>query len=163
MAHPTTERARELRRNMSPVERRLWSRLRRLRDRGFHFRRQAPLRGYFLDFACFTRRLVVEIDGGQHSDECQAAHDALRDRVLEREGFKVMRFWASEVWRDLDGVVDRIVLAAEARPDTRAPSLNAEGGRGEAEVGWCTTDQNAESADDPHFPTLIASRSVPPH
>jgi len=152
---------------MSPAERRLWSRLRRLRARGFHFRRQAPFRGYFLDFVCFTRRIAVEVDGGQHSDDLQAAHDALRDQVLTREGLQVMRFWASDVWRDLDGVMDRIVLAAEAQPSTRpppeTPSPSGEGGWSEATVGWGSMVRSDESAGDQHFPTLTASPSVPPH
>ncbi len=57
------ERARELRKQMTPQETRLWLRLRALRPQGLHFRRQSPLKGYFLDFVCFERRLVVEIDG----------------------------------------------------------------------------------------------------
>src|SRR5882757_7104680 len=83
-------RARELRGNMSVAEVKLWARLKRLREQGFHIRRQAPFRGYYLDFVCFGRRVAVEVDGGQHSEEEQAAHDELRDRVLQREGFRMM-------------------------------------------------------------------------
>jgi very-short-patch-repair endonuclease len=78
---------------MTLQERRLWSRLRRLREDGFRFRRQAPFRGYYLDFVCFDRRLVVELDGGQHADVPQADHDAVRDAILARQGFTVLRFW----------------------------------------------------------------------
>lgn len=124
-------RARELRRNMSEAEVMLWSRLRRLRDRGFRVRRQFPFRGYFLDFVCLSRRLVIEVDGFRHSDDQQVEHDAVRDRVLERQGFRVLRFWAGEVRRDLNGVVDRIVLALEAAPSTReGASSDAELERG---------------------------------
>ncbi|MDB5422690.1 MAG: hypothetical protein JWQ29_106 [Phenylobacterium sp.] len=93
----------------------LWARLKRLRERGYHFRRQAPFRGYYLDFVCFDRTLAVELDGGQHSEDIQADHDTLRDRVLAREGFRVMRFWNSAVREDIDWVMDSIVLALEAR------------------------------------------------
>lgn len=91
----------------------LWSRLKLLRAQGFHFRRQAPFRGYYLDFVCFARRLVIEIDGRGHADDAQAAHDSTRDAVLEREGFRTLRFWNNAVRQNLDGVVYAIVAALE--------------------------------------------------
>ena len=116
MARPTA-RARAMRKAMSGPEVILWSRLKRLRERGWHIRRQAPFRGYFLDFVCFSHRLVVEVDGSRHAEEEeQAAHDVLRDAVLAREGFLTLRFWAGQVSGDLDQVMDTIVLALEARP-----------------------------------------------
>jgi very-short-patch-repair endonuclease len=120
---PEIARARDLRRNMSEPEVMLWSRLRRLRDRGFRVRRQFPFRGYFLDFVCLSRRLVIEVDGFQHGGDRQVEHDAVRDRILEREGFRVLRFWASDVRRNLSGVMDQIVLALEAQPSTRSLPL----------------------------------------
>lgn len=119
------ERARELRRSLTPQEARLWSRLKTLRPHGFHFRRQAPFRGYYLDFVCFDRRLVVEIDGGQHGEAAHAAYDTVRDGVLGREGFRTMRFWNSDVNTKLDGVMDAIWAALlECPPPGRsfAPS-----------------------------------------
>ena len=110
------QRAREFRNGMSEPEVMLWSRLKRLRERGFHIRRQAPFRGYYLDFTCLARRLVVEVDGRQHGEDRQSDHDAVRDQVLARCGFRVMRFWASEVRGDLGGVVDQIVAALEVAP-----------------------------------------------
>jgi very-short-patch-repair endonuclease len=112
-----------MRQTMSEAEVKLWARLKRLRERGFHIRRQAPFRGYYLDFVCFSRRLVVEVDGAQHGEDAQAAHDEVRDRVLASEGFRVMRFWASRVHREIDDVMDAIVLALEAR----APPVSASG------------------------------------
>jgi very-short-patch-repair endonuclease len=106
-------RARELRRDMTEPEIILWSRLKRLRAEGFHIRRQAPFRGYFLDFVCFERRLVVELDGGHHSEAGQAQHDEIRDAVLRREGFQVLRFWNSAVRQNLDGVMYSIRAALE--------------------------------------------------
>lgn len=125
---PEILRARELRRNMSEPEVILWSRLKRLREQGFAFRRQFPFRGYFLDFACLSYRLVIEVDGGQHNEERQAEHDAVRDRILERHGFRVLRFTAGEVRRNLGSVMDRVVCALEEIPRvkeegrTEAPS-----------------------------------------
>ncbi len=106
---------------MSPPEVLLWSRLKRLRAQGFHFRRQAPFRGYYLDFVCFSRRLVVEVDGGQHAEDGQAAHDAVRDAVLRREGFEVMRFWAGTVMGDVGEVMDAVSDALVRRPARQAP------------------------------------------
>ena len=155
---PEIQRARELRRNMSEPEIVLWSRLRRLRDRGYHIRRQYPFRGYYLDFACLSRRLVIEVDGYQHGDDRHAEHDAVRDRILRRHGFQVLRFWSSDVRRDLDEVMDRIVLALEAPP---FPPLRGEAGRGGAEVEWA--GQGAEPALEHDLPTRLAGARHPPH
>jgi very-short-patch-repair endonuclease len=106
-------RARDLRNAMTEPEVILWSRLKRLRAKGFHIRRQVPFRGYYLDFACLDRRLVIEVDGGHHGDDAQAAHDAVRDRVLKREGFRVLRFWNSAVRQNLDGVMYCVMAALE--------------------------------------------------
>jgi len=92
MSSAAALRARSLRNNASPPERQLWHFLRTLRKEGYHFRRQAPLRGYFLDFVCYSHRLVIEVDGSQHGTEGQAEHDALSDKVLSREGFSTLRF-----------------------------------------------------------------------
>lgn len=131
---------------MSAPEVILWSRLRPLRERGFHIRRQVPFRGYFLDFACLARRLVIEVDGGQHNDDRQSEHDHIRDRILARQGFKVLRFSAGEVRRNAGGVMDQVVAALEAQPHTRrgmGQTADPESGRG--------------------LPTMAASRPFPPH
>ncbi|WP_293900024.1 endonuclease domain-containing protein [Phenylobacterium sp.] len=91
----------------------LWSRLKGLRAEGFQFRRQAPFRGYYLDFVCFTQCLVIELDGGHHGDDAQAAHDEVRDGVLECEGFRVLRFWNSAVRQNLDSVMYSILMALD--------------------------------------------------
>jgi len=116
------QRARELRRNMSEPEVILWSRLKRLRERGFAFRRQYPFRGYYLDFACLSYALVIEVDGSQHGDERQAEHDAVRDRILERRGFRVLRFTTNDVHRNLNGVMDHIITTLESTPRVKGTS-----------------------------------------
>lgn len=119
----STNRARELRANMTPMEVRLWKRLKALRSEGLHFRRQAPFRGYYLDFVCFSRRLVIELDGGHHSDGPQEAHDAVRDTILKREGFEVLRFWNRQVRENVDGVMYNIRLSLGAdTPEWRPAS-----------------------------------------
>ena len=108
-------RARDLRHAMTEPEVMLWSRLKHLRAEGFHFRRQTPFRGYYLDFVCFSRKLVIEVDGSQHAEPEQLAHDSRRTAVLEREGFTVLRFWNGDVRENLSGVMDS-VLATLGEP-----------------------------------------------
>ena len=114
--HTPVARARAMRSALTPPEARLWVALRRLRGEGFHFRRQAPFRGYFLDFVCYPHRLVVEVDGAQHGEPEQAGHDTIRDAVLAREGFRTLRLAAPDVLSNLDGVVMTIRLALGEAP-----------------------------------------------
>lgn len=96
---------------MTPQEVKLWARLRPLRHRGHKFRRQVPLRGYIVDFACFNARLIIEIDGSQHGHAAHAERDRERDATLERNGFAILRFWNSEIDKEFDGVWQIINLA----------------------------------------------------
>ena len=101
-----TPLARDLRQQMTDAERFLWSRLRR-RFLGAKFRRQVPLGPFIVDFACMRRKLVIEVDGGQH---LESSADAARDRWLAENGFRVLRFWNHEVLQNLDGVLERIAV-----------------------------------------------------
>jgi len=96
------------------MEVKLWSRLKHLRAEGFHFRRQAPFRAYFLDFVCYRQRLVIEVDGAQHTEDAQWEHDRMRDQLLEREGFRILRFWTHQIRENIDGVMHNIRLALGA-------------------------------------------------
>lgn len=100
------ERARDLRRNMTEAEHVLWDRLRRRQLRGVRFRRQAVLGNYIVDFVCLENRLIIELDGGQHT--LQRGYDAQRTDWLESQNFRVLRFWNSDVAEDLDGVLEAI-------------------------------------------------------
>ena len=104
---------------MSVQEVRLWVRLRALKSEGFHFRRQAPLLGYYPDFLCLGRRLIVEVDGPHHRESEQAAHDANRDQTLRRHGFQTLRFWTQAVHEDIDAVMGVICHALSAASPTR--------------------------------------------
>lgn len=117
--------ARKLRREATPQERRLWARLRLLREQGLHFRRQVPIENFVVDFACLRARLIVEIDGGQHNAGNAAARDRQRDARLEQLGYRTVRFWNTDVSGDIDAVIDTIVSAAGivARP-TRLSSTS---------------------------------------
>jgi very-short-patch-repair endonuclease len=100
------ERARSLRKSMTDTERRLWAKLRNRRFAGFKFRRQVPLGPFIADFVCFDRRMILELDGGQHTQ--QQEYDAARTRWLEEHGFRVVRFWNHELWQDRDAVEELI-------------------------------------------------------
>jgi very-short-patch-repair endonuclease len=106
--------ARQFRKNPTIAEARLWDALRELRRQGYHFRRQVPLAGYIVDFACLKQRLVIEVDGFQHLSPEAAKKDAARDDELSWHGFKVLRFSNSDVSEKLDGVVLEILAALGA-------------------------------------------------
>ena len=89
---------------MTEAEQALWKLLRSRRFEGFKFRRQVPLGPYVADFVCFELHLVVEVDGGQHAVRME--EDAERTRWLEAHGFRVVRFWNSDVLTNLGGVSD---------------------------------------------------------
>ena len=113
------QRARELRRHMTPEEAMLWERLRAHRLNGLHFRRQQVIDGFIVDFYCHAASLVVEVDGGVHA--AQAGYDLERDQVLAQRGLRVLRISNAEVERDLAGVLARI--AAEAETPHRPPNV----------------------------------------
>ena len=114
MASPA---ARRLRANPTEAERRLGDRLRRRQLEGLRFRRQASIGPYIVDFVCYSEKLVIEVDGGQHS--VQVDHDTARTRWLENRGFRVLRFWNNDVLANGEGVLKAI---RQALPDT-PPSL----------------------------------------
>ena len=101
------QRARELRKEMTPAERVLWGRLRNRQLKGLKFRRQHPLGRFIVDFCCAEHRLIVEVDGGVHRD--QRAYDEARTEVLQAYGYRVLRFPNEAVLGDVDGVLEVIV------------------------------------------------------
>ncbi len=96
---------------MTPQERKLWHALCRKQLCGLRFRRQHPFPPYILDFYCFSHRLVIELDGGQHSEPANAAYDQRRTAWLEAQGLRVLRFWNYEVDTNLEGVLATIAGA----------------------------------------------------
>ncbi len=105
------ETARNLRKTMTPQEVRLWQRLRALKCQGHHFRRQAPIETYIVDFACHGSRLVIELDGSQHAAPEHARRDERRDAALSAAGFRVLRVWNTDIDRNMDGVMQAIMTA----------------------------------------------------
>jgi very-short-patch-repair endonuclease len=110
---------------MTDAERVLWMQLRAHRLDGLRFRRQTPMGQYIVDFVCHERRPVIELDGGQHAE---SQRDVARDRWLESKGYRVLRFWNSDVFQNRDGVLETIVSAA--RVATPLPGPPPQGGRG---------------------------------
>lgn len=98
--------AKELRNNATEVERLLWSHLRNSQLEGVKFRRQQPIEAYIVDFVSFEKRIVIELDGGQHS--ANVHYDIHRDNCLEANGFTVLRFWNNDVIESIAGVLEVI-------------------------------------------------------
>ncbi len=105
-SHNLTQNARLLRKQSTDTEKLLWSRLRAKQIISCKFRRQQPIGNYIVDFVCFSEKLIIELDGGQHA--IQKNKDKERDNWLCKEGFTVLRFWNNEVIENLEGVLDVI-------------------------------------------------------
>ena len=99
------ERAKELRREMTPAEKRLWQEV-RAKKLGVRFRRQQVIAGFIVDFYCHKAALVVEVDGDIH--DLQQDEDARREKVLTDMGLRIIRFRNDEIFRDLFADVQRI-------------------------------------------------------
>jgi very-short-patch-repair endonuclease len=106
------QRARNLRKNCTYAEKHLWFNLRANRL-GFKFKRQVPLGTYIVDFVCFEKRLIVELDGGQHMDN--QTYDMARTTWLNSHGFKVLRFWNNDVLQQTSSVIEVIMGALSNR------------------------------------------------
>ena len=116
--------AKKLRANTTPHERIMWRALKELPVEGTHFRRQAPIGPYVVDFLCPTARLIVELDGGHHNDDEIARRDGVRQLWLEREGYRVVRFWNSEITGDLTAVLERIYVELHGSRDAEVEPMN---------------------------------------
>jgi very-short-patch-repair endonuclease len=118
-----TKYARRLRGEATIPERKLWLRLREIKKLGYHFRRQVPFRSYILDFAEHTRRIVIELDGGQHTSPQNAARDTQRDRLLESEGYLVLRWPNHDITGNLDRMIEHLMVVLQERSPTRTESF----------------------------------------
>ncbi|WP_129607858.1 MULTISPECIES: endonuclease domain-containing protein [Rhodoplanes] len=119
------DNAKHMRRQPTDAESAMWRLLRNRRLTGLKFRRQVPFRGCILDFVCFDRKLVIEIDGSQHLG---SARDEVRDAVLDAEGFVIVRYWNNDVQQrsrsvleDLLERIARLTPAAAVVGDSASP------------------------------------------
>ena len=117
------DRARILRADATGAERVLWTSLRLMKRQGFHFRRQARIVPYIVDFACKGSRLIVELDGSQHGTAAAMAYDETRTAFLNSRGYRVLRFWNQDVLDNRDGVVADILRALTSPPVRFADDL----------------------------------------
>jgi very-short-patch-repair endonuclease len=102
-----TRFAREFRRNHTDTERFLWHYLRNRHLMNLKFRRQEPIGNFIADFLCYEKKLIIEVDGGQHSFEQE--YDRKRAEWIEKQGFEILRFWDNEVLENMEGVIYRIL------------------------------------------------------
>ena len=121
--------ARGLRRRQTDAERRLWFRLRDRRLLGVKFSRQVPIGLYVVDFCCRERKLIIELDGGQHAD--MAARDAGRTEYLARLRYRVLRFWNNEVLGNTEGVLETIARELGCLQNLPSPPPSPQGGERE--------------------------------
>ena len=97
----------------------LWHYLRRSQLSGHRFRRQHPIGRYIADFACIEQRLIIELDGGQHTE--QREYDRQRDAYISSRGYRILRFWNDDVLKDMGAVLEEILRTIEAADDQTAP------------------------------------------
>ena len=127
---------RDLRRNSTDAEKRLWRQLRDRQIAGAKFRRQQPVGPYVLDFYCHEAQLSIELDGGQHAEEEQGRRDEERTQYLAEQGIRELRFWNNEVLADTKAVLERIW-------NSLTPALSR-GERGQDAAGERGTDAEGE-------------------
>jgi very-short-patch-repair endonuclease len=108
-----TARARTLRLNATDAELKLWNRLRSRSLGGFKFVRQEPIGPFVVDFMCREKRLIIEVDGGQHATD---KRDASREQWLVDHRYRVLRFWNNDVLGNINGVLETIAAALEESP-----------------------------------------------
>lgn len=108
MKQKLTAIARKLRTTQTPEEIKLWRYLRSRRFQNYKFRRQFPIDKYVADFICLSKRLIIELDGGQHN---QNADDVVRDKYLHDQGLVILRFWNNDINQNPESVLEKIYQA----------------------------------------------------
>ena len=102
-----SQNAKKLRKSLTDAELILWKYLRKRQLGGHKFRKQHPVGNYIVDFVCLKKKLIIELDGGQHQKNID--YDTKRTQYLELEGFKVVRFWNNQVFNEIDEILDTIL------------------------------------------------------
>lgn len=99
-------RARKLRKNLTQQERKLWNLLKNKQFHNLSFRRQHPIGDYIVDFVCRSKKIIIELDGGQHNFTENIEYDKERTLFFKNLGFKVLRFWNNDIDNNIEGVID---------------------------------------------------------
>jgi very-short-patch-repair endonuclease len=120
------DRAKVMRSDATEAEHRMWQILRGKRLAGYKFKRQLPVDHFIVDFVCLSRRLIIEVDGGQHSD---SPGDGRRDGYLRAQGFRILRFWNNDMFNNEEGVLTSILNALES-PLPNPPPATGRGANG---------------------------------
>jgi very-short-patch-repair endonuclease len=139
--------AKRLRAKQTESERKLWDALRELSLAGTHFGRQVPIGPCVVDIACMTAKLVIEVDGSHHGEKENADRDAERTRWLEGEGYRVLRFWNSDVTDNRSGVLEAIYAAIHGSAEADPQPLKHERKRTLASLATPPRDRHATRAD----------------
>lgn len=113
----TLEYAKELRKNMTDAENTLWYYLRKKQLNGVKFRKQSPIGNYIVDFVSFEKKLVIELDGSQHLKQENLQYDKLRDEFINNAGFDILRFYNTDIFTNIEGVLDVIFNKVAPHPD----------------------------------------------
>ena len=109
------EKARDLRRNSTLQEIKLWNILKNRQFYGYKFLRQDPIKPYIVDFICRKKKLIIEIDGGQHNQTKDILYDKQRTEFLNSLGYKVIRFWNNEIDNNIEGVYEILMSEFEIK------------------------------------------------
>ena len=101
--------AKILRKNQTTQEQKLWNILRNRKLLGYKFKRQHPIGNYIVDFVCKELKLIIELDGGQHNTTEGVVYDKKRTEYLQAVGYKILRFWNTDIDKNIDGVYEKII------------------------------------------------------
>ena len=120
--------SRELRKNQTPWEKRLWMYLKSKRFAGLKWKRQVVIHQYIVDFCCFEKKLIIELDGSQHTAEEAKTKDLSRDIFLQKPGYVVLRFYNNDIDLNMEGVIEVIYCAIDGSTSPPTPLLARRGG-----------------------------------
>ena len=148
-----TSKARELRKHLTESEQALWKHLRMRQINGYKFRRQQTIGPYIVDFVNFERRVIIELDGGQHSQ--QVVYDSNRTAWLEAQGYHVLRFWNNQVLEEAEAVKAVILKVLERGEYSPTLILPRKGGRRVNSVDSFSPHRNLPSQGEELFPSPL--------
>ena len=153
----TLQRARALRQNQTDAEGLLWHYLRNKQLGGYKFRRQQPIGPYIADFACMSRKVLIELDGSQHAE--RKAHDEEWDAFLRQAGYRVLRFWNNEVFENCFGILESIYAALHPHPSSPAEPQPPQSPPFESELPPPPQSPPLEEQPPPRFPPPLRGRA----